>query len=804
MSKHSRFVIPSVVLLVVLILSLALTTAVYADDGTPPPASEESVQPPAEEPVVSEQSSVDSDQLSGEEAASDEPAPTEEVTVAEVLEAAPEGTEVVVLNEDGSVEPLATVQATEIVAVVDPMWCPDGKLPGEDGCSDSYEFINELIADMRNNASNYDEAGIIYFTSDPGTQNFVLTDAAGSLGASFGTLSDFNLTLQGGWNGLPSDDPEFIIDGQTDFFGSHIRIGTNDNPWGGNITINNITIDMIESAGANNGLVVFTDGRIELNQVNVNNNWGGNGARLNNDSGNQNVVVRHSTFNDNAGDGLYVASRGDIRLIDVTAKRNDGYGAWLDTRKDIDVRNSTFNNNDLTGLDAYSRRGSITLIDVIATRNDGYGLIADSNGDITLHDVTTNDNAGDGAYLDNKSGTGSITVSDSIFGEIESGNGGSGLAIKSNGSITLDNVTANSNGNRWGGHGMEASSKGNITLDNVTASGNSWDGAYLDNCQWNGVVCSGTGSITVSDSIFGEIESGNGGGLEASSNGDITLHNVTASGNEWGGAYLANDYEGASGSITVDLNSVFNNNGDEIDGGSGLYAYSNGNVEVSNITANGNMGSGAYLNAGENATIVCSEFKTNGDYGVDGADVTGTFTLDDVTFGGNAAEYIGTPNILSGGCTIVNTKDGNKEEAPKGTVLPLNIVPVGGGEQVDLDCVSYRGTKLILPSGDSVILPCPTRDDGHLTGMTLGDLPGQLPGYTFISAMEAKVMQNGESLGTTNGVVVDFFVPVDQQGKDLTILCWNGSEWVDLGGSYSGDHFVVETNYIGFYVLVAK
>ncbi len=40
----------------------------------------------------------------------------EDLTVAEALEQAPEGTEIVVLNDEGEVEPLATEEAAEIVA----------------------------------------------------------------------------------------------------------------------------------------------------------------------------------------------------------------------------------------------------------------------------------------------------------------------------------------------------------------------------------------------------------------------------------------------------------------------------------------------------------------------------------------------------------------------------------------------------------------------------------------------------------------------------------------------------------------
>ena len=57
------------------------------------------------------------------------PPPEEPVSLPEVLEQAPPDTQVVVVNEEGQVEPLATVEAAEILVTGDPVWCPGLKLP---------------------------------------------------------------------------------------------------------------------------------------------------------------------------------------------------------------------------------------------------------------------------------------------------------------------------------------------------------------------------------------------------------------------------------------------------------------------------------------------------------------------------------------------------------------------------------------------------------------------------------------------------------------------------------------------------
>ena len=52
----------------------------------------------------------------------------------------------------------------------------------------------------------------------------------------------FSLTLQGGWNGL-NDGSGFALSGQTNFGANRVQIGTSGNPWAGNITINNFSIN---------------------------------------------------------------------------------------------------------------------------------------------------------------------------------------------------------------------------------------------------------------------------------------------------------------------------------------------------------------------------------------------------------------------------------------------------------------------------------------------------------------------------------------------------------------------------------
>ncbi len=92
MKPQSRLVFFTLVTLLVMVVNLAMPVSALADDSAPPES------PPAEAPPV------------------DAAPPVEEpVSLPEVLEQAPPDTQVVVVNEEGQVEPLATVEAAEIL-----------------------------------------------------------------------------------------------------------------------------------------------------------------------------------------------------------------------------------------------------------------------------------------------------------------------------------------------------------------------------------------------------------------------------------------------------------------------------------------------------------------------------------------------------------------------------------------------------------------------------------------------------------------------------------------------------------------
>ncbi|MEW6401847.1 MAG: right-handed parallel beta-helix repeat-containing protein, partial [Chloroflexota bacterium] len=305
-----------------------------------------------------------------------------------------------------------------------------------------------------------------------------------------------------------------------------------------------------------------------------------------------NVTVNDIEISDSNGDyGLWVRTTGDITVSNVSAHDNDWQGAFLDNHDGtggITVQQSTFNDNGV--------------------EEGGSGLRAASTGSIILSQVTANGNTTGGAYLinDYAGATGNINISDSIFGEVENGNGDTGLGAYSNGNITLSQVTATWNGD---------------------------EGAALDNCNLNDVTdeCDGVGSITVDqNSTFNDnyFE-----GLEADSNGSIVLSNVFAYRNGSAGADLDNG--DGTGGITIGQ-STFSDNGQE-----GLGAYSNGSITLSQVTANGNANTGlmAYSYGGDITLgdVTANNNNTSGHGDVGGAylEAAGSVEVTQGTFNTN-------------------------------------------------------------------------------------------------------------------------------------------------------------------------
>jgi len=641
--KNRNRILGAVILLTILLSLLFPTSTVFADDPTPPDEPAEVVDAPLEEDAPPEEENVlevetpegeqpDEEELANEEPvseeveteapitddvapeASEEPA-AEQAVVEEsvgedstpegeadadaepVLAMLPDGTDVVVLDEEGAVVPLATQEAAEAITSSDPMWCPDGVAPiaNTGGCTGSYASMSALLSYLYVNQPNQDGTIWIENTYDSSAAEPVGTNFVTINGNSYATWGDYSLTIQGGWDGTASG----TVSGTSLFAGDRLRIIN----WRNDVTIQDIVFD---GASGGPGLEIVIDTaststyNVLLDNVEVKNNTDSRGAYIDNDESTGSVTVNNSTFTNNGSTGLEIYAMGNVTLQDISSSGNGDIGALI-----YNIASSAAATVQVLGTNVFSG-------------NLGDGVLIRSNGDVTLNNITANNNTDAGAVIQNNLGTTNANVT--ITGTNNfNGNTNQGLFVRSNGVITLSNITANSN-NNVGALLINnyAGAVGDVTIDGVNSfSGNSAGGLFINSTgvvDLDNIIANGNGDasgfypgvfITSLGNIFLNNITANANGndgLYVISEGLITLVEVVASQNIDDGAYLNND-QGASTSNIEVVKSTFNNNGD-----GGLIVASDGNVTLINVTAQNNGGDGAFFifpSLGTHTATIC-------------------------------------------------------------------------------------------------------------------------------------------------------------------------------------------------------
>ena len=366
----------------------------------------------------------------------------------------------------------------------------------------------------------------------------------------------------------------------------------------------------------------------------------------------------------------------------------------------------------------------VTINDITISGVTGDGLTvteaSGSTGNINLNNVKSNGNSGRGAKLDNKSGSGSITVSSTTHSGDPSpssqfdDNGGNGLEAYSTNDITLNDVTASgstggagvvmdnciiSSGSCTSGNnsssisgapgqvivdpssfngnwfdGLDITSNGFINLIDVTADGNgqsgtSGSGAVLDNSASTNPY-----AVELDYSTGNEFNGNYNDGLDINSASNINISQVTADGNKHGdGAHLDNTY--GNNALSVD---VIGGGSSQFDGNSadGLLISSHSDVTLSDVEANGNGSSGAILhNEGTsgNGVTINGTNAFNGNSG-SGLQVfsSGMDTLNNIIADGNTGSnglYLDNTFFLTGSDVMLNGT--NEFNGNQGTNLAL-------------------------------------------------------------------------------------------------------------------------------------
>ena len=783
MDKKHVFIL-SLTLILVMLFSAMGPTMVYAQDGTPtdsPTAEASGTDGDTSEEGATEEQPTETGEGETDEAATEEDvtgAPVEETAEVQVdasttseegtdelpadetgeeladeataeepslMEQVPENTEVVVLNAEGEAEPLATQEVADAVVESDPIWCPAGQAPtpGANGCTDSYSSFDELLTFLKDNEGNavYQTAGTIYVEMGA----YGGPEASINLAAEDFTYLDTNpLTIQGGWNtstGTTTDTTSFDVP---------FVIGSESNPWGGSLTINDIIISGVDGVG----LTVYSNESVTIQDSEFTQN---NAAGVFIDS-KKDVTVRRSKINDNGsnstawadGEGLKIKSGGYVTLSDVEANDNQLFGADIEAVTGVAIANSFFNGNLM-----YTNAGEFF----------GYGLTVVSLGDISLEGVEANENYLWGASLDGPNvfirtsafnmnvsdsndfidDTGLLVVStgDVFLREVEANdNRLIGADIQAGGEIGISDsffnrnfgttIDADTSAETYWGYGLQAvSTSDSISLDIVEVNDNYLFGANLDaGTDVNITGSSFSRNATPADQANAQ------GGLMIQSGGEVTLSTVTVNDNRMFGADIQ-----ADGDIRINDSSFFNNLN-----GSGLSANSTaGSIYLDNVVASSNGVDGAYLET--NSGYVCI---TGGSY------------------------------LNNGQCNaqIINST--------------YEVIPT-------IDNIFTSGSTSGQCPGVIVTSPSASPTLFTLNSLTQGQLPGALgSGDTFVSAFQV----SGQ---VTNGITLAFPIPAGMENADLAVMFWNGSGWVEVpGGNVVGSEFVITVTQPGIYVLVAR
>ena len=313
---------------------------------------------------------------------------------------------------------------------------------------------------------------------------------------------------------------------------------------------------------------------------------------------------------------------GNWNLEYQTGKLNTGVAFSNDAQNSYNGRLATFTTTNINDAGAGSLRQAIINANGLPGADDIRFDPTVFNGAQAAITLATT--------LDINTFAGGLTISGAF--------GASNVTVSGNNAVRVFNITGIGNttfdslrivnGNAIGdGGGINNTGNGLVTLINSTVSGNT--------ATLNGGGIFGNGSVTLTNStVSGNTSNnafGSGGGIFG--NGSVTLTNSTVSGNTligfvtFGGGILSN------GVVTLTNSTVSGNTAGNISG-AGAGIYSNGSsLTLTNSTVSGNTaggsGGGIFGNSGSSLTLTNSTVSGNtagssggGIFGVNGGTIT--------------------------------------------------------------------------------------------------------------------------------------------------------------------------------------
>jgi hypothetical protein len=484
-----------------------------------------------------------------------------------------------------------------------------------------------------------------------------------------------------------------IYDASQDALGNGIVI----NPLGvANITLDNVYLLNNQKQGA----FISTLGNVALKNLVVSGN-GQEGILITKDfatdgNGAKNVTVQNSTFKNNTENNFDIYASGSVIITNLTSTGSvNGSGLLIN------------NVGALTPL-------PVTLSKVVLNGNGNMGSNISSKGTITVNNINASQNNGIGLYLDNdyENATGSIIILGTL-GTNQVNNNGGGLIIDSTRNITVSSLQANNNSIdgiyiEGGGPssniiltGIESSGNqclgiynpvatGTVTVNKVTAYGNGFGGIFIDNSS-----ATTAKSVLVSNSVLRDSSDAGAYGLTIYSVGQISLNNITTSGNNAYGAYLDNSSYNLTQipqAVTI-INSQFDNSINDF----GIVIYSQRKITLTNISASGNAGVGIIAD--------------------------------------NTTSTIASPIVMTGANRISNNVSNGILFSSKGAVTASGIIALGNSiNEITTSSLATIANSQFSGSG--------------LTGLSI-----KSNGNTVLRGVNA--IQNGINNGSSSGIAVN-------------------------------------------------
>ncbi len=338
-----------------------------------------------------------------------------------------------------------------------------------------------------------------------------------------------------------------------------------------------------------------------------------------------NNTLRDNDANTNTEQGIFLEDSTNNTLVYNVANDNTEYGIYLKNSNNNNLTQNTANSNDLYGIYLKSSNTNNLSLNT-ANTNGEYGIYLSSANDNTLMNNTANYNVGPNPFTQQNSGFRLETSQNNLLVNNTANYNYRGIVIASSSFNSLINNIANDNIISLGScYGIYVLYANNNTIANNTVNRN-LRGIMLQGADYN-TIANNTISNNKYDGIFffaaeyNEIYSNNFHGYSIGFSGASIAHfsQIITPDNLLDGTPIYYYKHQNSGTVPTDAGQIILVNCSlmtvqdcQLTGGSiGVSLFYSDNNTLFNITSNGNLLHGLYLEHSNNNTLTYNTANTN-------------------------------------------------------------------------------------------------------------------------------------------------------------------------------------------------